>query len=91
MSQTRTIKFFTKALLVAANDEAIYSNVAQAIAREALAALPDHTRIPVFQYHPLTLERFRVVLVMNEEGDIALLDCLRSVVARLPTQEMPIQ
>jgi hypothetical protein len=83
--KARLIKYFTREALVQANEEAIGAHAKQAIARETLAALPPDVKIPVHQYHPLSLTRYRVVLSMNANGDVALLDCQRATIDRLPT------
>jgi hypothetical protein len=85
----RQVKAFSRTELVLANEEAIASKQKQAIAREKLEELAPEARIPVYQMHPLTTDRYRVVLAMNPQGDIALLDVLRSTVDRLTSYEVP--
>lgn len=89
--RTRYVKYFTREALLAANEEAIRAGVKQAITPERILELPETMCFPVFMFHPLSLDRYRVTVVMNVEGDVALLDCLRSTVLRLPTRAVRVR
>lgn len=90
-----TIRYFTKANLIKANQIAIKRNYNRAVTEGFLENLPSHNLYPIVTSlvhshkggRP-TEPHMRVVVVVNEMGERVVIDCDWSLFNRLPISPM---
>lgn len=82
------IKYFTKSLLIAANDQAILTNRNRTLIPEKLTELPDDIKLPVIFTMIHNDIEVRLAIVMNSDGMVAYLDVPFETEAGLPVYEI---
>jgi putative restriction endonuclease len=85
MSSYELIKYFTKRDLIEANDAAIREKRSQTMRSEYLNNLPENLLYPVFRDYYHASDEVRLDIILNYEGNHALLDVSELRFNALPT------